>query len=998
MSEQQRHGGETRAFGVDAAVQTPFEVDATGTDTFSWSEAQVVQIDNPPHEQAFDTDRFYKMPLTAARPVEQTYQTPDGSVTMQKPAMELRQAAWSLDNAPLTLGHPQSRIVDGVDKVHGFTRAPRWDGSDEALRADAYVPITDGAAKSWIEDNDGVSIGFWYNTDMDAEGVDAYQRDLLIDHVAIVEQGRCSREDGCGLGVDQADAVSGFHAAVGADCSAGPCSCGMHLDKTEAREARAEYRFETREAAANAAEELDCADAEAVEDYTHSHEKDNGVTIYMPCASHGEFRRKWGDKFGDEYQYDTDDEDNDNASTEGDGSDIDISEQQRKSIETIREEHNEMDKSEYSPNMSTLKKVYKRGAGAWETSHAPGASQEQWALARVKEFLKDLRNGNALNSGADNDLAPDGYSPPGNDSVASIGADAETLEDMDLTPPDKVVNAVEAGMEAKEEYADAIGDCGTGVGESMGQKIVDDELTPTIIENGGDVARYSPANYLDSHEGDVTPEGPPTEWSEEDWTEHGCGEVQQALWGFYKDWFARKQEHVTEIRENSGDHATDAAWRPTTLDRPTEDRHWTEYDKVGIEHQMATESVRVNMATAHTDFYVALHDEGAEHTRQNVSVGEQLGRAGPFDAYEEVSTGVEFDQPIAESRRVYAVLYYATETGDMANPIETQQGFVFDSAVVMADDTSDGRMSIFEQMADDYAATVLNAPLCADGAHLLSTRLATDRDVAGVSFTGLRDGKLDESEIPNDDYEQHYLYSEDTKSASSYPVVDGDGYLRRGNVDAAHALGARGGVDSDAHDRKVMQLNEVFAESTEYSAPIETDGAGDAAQTVTETTHKSESMSDNTNTTDGFAIDVGDLTVDAIAEKHEGVAELRDERDELAAELDSLSDELEAQRSALVDELEALTEEVESYRADERQAIVDDILSLTDAWDEDELLDLSLDTLEDRHELAQDIAAGVDGAGTGGGTTGVEAGADASNGSGDSDYAPGEVLDLSHTA
>ena len=84
------------------------------------------------------------------------------------------------------------------------------------------------------------------------------------------------------------------------------------------------------------------------------------------------------------------------------------------------------------------------------------------------------------------------------------------------------------------------------------------------------------------------------------------------------------------------------------------------------------------------------------------------------------------------------------------------------------------------------------------------------KNVVGVSFSGTATGKLDESEIPNDNYRDHYLYPEDTKSESSYPVVDASGDLRRGNVDAAWGLGARGGVDEDEHTRKLKKLGKEF--------------------------------------------------------------------------------------------------------------------------------------------------------------------------------------------
>ena len=34
-----------------------------------------------------------------------------------------------------------------------------------------------------------------------------------------------------------------------------------------------------------------------------------------------------------------------------------------------------------------LEQVYRRGAQAWASGHRPGASQQQWALARVNSFV-----------------------------------------------------------------------------------------------------------------------------------------------------------------------------------------------------------------------------------------------------------------------------------------------------------------------------------------------------------------------------------------------------------------------------------------------------------------------------------------------------------------------------------------------------------------------------------------------------------------------------------
>jgi hypothetical protein len=90
------------------------------------------------------------------------------------------------------------------------------------------------------------------------------------------------------------------------------------------------------------------------------------------------------------------------------------------------------------------------------------------------------------------------------------------------------------------------------------------------------------------------------------------------------------------------------------------------------------------------------------------------------------------------------------------------------------------------------------------------------KEVAGVEFDGTTTGKLDESEIPSEGFESHYLYPGENKSESSYPVVDADGNLRKGNVDSAWQLGARGDADADTHDSRLMDLANEFENPPEW--------------------------------------------------------------------------------------------------------------------------------------------------------------------------------------
>ena len=51
---------------------------------------------------------------------------------------------------------------------------------------------------------------------------------------------------------------------------------------------------------------------------------------------------------------------------------------------------------------SILKKVYDRGMAAWKGGHRPGATQQQWAFARVNSFVT---KSSGTWGGADKDLA-----------------------------------------------------------------------------------------------------------------------------------------------------------------------------------------------------------------------------------------------------------------------------------------------------------------------------------------------------------------------------------------------------------------------------------------------------------------------------------------------------------------------------------------------------------------------------------------------------------------
>ncbi len=77
-------------------------------------------------------------------------------------------------------------------------------------------------------------------------------------------------------------------------------------------------------------------------------------------------------------------------------------------LSTKVKEHNEKAPEGRKASLGMLKAVYRRGAGAFSTSHRPGMNRNQWAMGRVNAFLKLLKSGKPTNSAytTDNDLLP----------------------------------------------------------------------------------------------------------------------------------------------------------------------------------------------------------------------------------------------------------------------------------------------------------------------------------------------------------------------------------------------------------------------------------------------------------------------------------------------------------------------------------------------------------------------------------------------------------------
>jgi hypothetical protein len=151
---------------------------------------------------------------------------------------------------------------------------------------------------------------------------------------------------------------------------------------------------------------------------------------------------------------------------------------------------------------------------------------------------------------------------------------------VDITPPDAMQNAAALALEKAQEGLG--GDCGTGVGTRRANQIVDDEVGPDVIDEV--------AAYLTSHEEDVTADGPPSDWSDEEWDD--CGNIQYAKWGgtgsgAQKEWAQGKANEVADARDEELPYPDRAA-------RNIDDPEFSEGDAVSWTWQGETVHGRVS--------------------------------------------------------------------------------------------------------------------------------------------------------------------------------------------------------------------------------------------------------------------------------------------------------------------------------------------------------------------------------------------------------------------
>jgi len=195
-----------RRFFADSPTQTLEATTAVDAD-FDASNAETVTLESPWND-FFGTDEYVEFRATVAQPIKQPYFYDGELRVFKKSEAELKRAQAQIENLYWTMGHPDQNRVTNADQIRGFWTSPHY---DDGQHAKLRVPANDTDAVRFAVQNDNVSVGFGGDLDWtdEADGYDAVQRQMAYDHIASVEQGRCSPEDGCQLHADNDGPVHG---------------------------------------------------------------------------------------------------------------------------------------------------------------------------------------------------------------------------------------------------------------------------------------------------------------------------------------------------------------------------------------------------------------------------------------------------------------------------------------------------------------------------------------------------------------------------------------------------------------------------------------------------------------------------------------------------------------------------------------------------------------------------------------------------------------------
>jgi hypothetical protein len=195
---------------------------------------------------------------------------------------------------------------------------------------------------------------------------------------------------------------------------------------------------------------------------------------------------------------------NEEGSASGSRGGIEISEATEKALRSKVDEHNEKhgDEKGKRVDLGMLKAVYRRGAGAFSTSHRTGVGREQWSMARVNAFLTLVRRGKPEDADytTDYDLLPDGHPKKGDakKSACGCGCDRDPFEGLLID---------DAWTKALEDIAEEI-DCIDGKNCGVGSEGFEEGNTCGGSSSGGEGSSDSSSAPTESKPSSDKPKAP----------------------------------------------------------------------------------------------------------------------------------------------------------------------------------------------------------------------------------------------------------------------------------------------------------------------------------------------------------------------------------------------------------------------------------------------------------------------------------------------------------
>jgi len=140
------------------------------------------------------------------------------------------------------------------------------------------------------------------------------------------------------------------------------------------------------------------------------------------------------------------------AGSASSGAGIKLTEAVENALKTKVSEHNDKhgDSEGKRVTLGQLKAVWRRGAGAFSTSHRPSQNRQSWAMARVNAYLKLVASGKPSNPNyvQDNDLLPEDH--PRSTRKAAVSK-AGKYDHIDFKPPAGVAAAAAKGLEFRRK-------------------------------------------------------------------------------------------------------------------------------------------------------------------------------------------------------------------------------------------------------------------------------------------------------------------------------------------------------------------------------------------------------------------------------------------------------------------------------------------------------------------------------------------------------------------